>query len=516
MFPVIKNYTIIREIGSGGMAVVYEAVDTRLQRTVALKVLHPHLCNEPAASDRFIREARAAAKIDHPNVVRIFDFGAMDNVLYIVMEYVPGATMERILKVRGAVRPGIAIDIMHEIAVALSQAHNLGIIHRDIKPANILLHKQGRAMLSDFGLAHHLPDPRLTTDDAVAGTPSFMSPEQIVGKSLTAASDIYSWAVCFYTLITGKLPYKTQKFPEIIEDIRWGAIALDPVLMANLPSPFRDLLSRCFATDPLMRVGNASELLRQFEMIKKTPTSIADLRSLCGDIQDEYDAPKTSPNATALLIRGKKCRPLFRAVGATALAVIVALGVYFFGHFFLRTGASSRIEAPAPRTMPPHKELAYKKPPLTTAAPVAPQVTLPRNAAKPPLRTSQTRVSTAPAVDTMQALLDSFNVLSPEPTGSGRFIPKSAGNALQATAPADEKVLAKPDSGGLFVYCDPWATVYADDREIGTTPFKGPVTLPCGPHIIKLTNNYCTTLVDTVTLPADTVLKKRYRLEVKQ
>lgn len=131
--------------------------------------------------------------------------------------------------------PTTVMAIMFQIAEALAQAHALGIIHRDIKPANILLHKQGRAMLSDFGLAHRLPDPRLTTGDAVAGTPSFMSPEQISGKTLSTATDIYSWGVCFYTLVTGILPYSHRSFPGILSEISSGTINLDSGLLKVLP-----------------------------------------------------------------------------------------------------------------------------------------------------------------------------------------------------------------------------------------------------------------------------------------
>jgi tRNA A-37 threonylcarbamoyl transferase component Bud32 len=532
MFPAIKNYTIIREVGSGGMATVYEAVDTRLQRTVALKVLHAHLCREPSASDRFIREAKAAAKMDHPGVVRIFDFGSIDTMLYIVMEYVPGTNLERVLRVRGAVRPAVAVEIMRGIAEALSQAHALGIIHRDVKPANMLLHKQGRVMLSAFGLARHLPDPRLTTDDAVAGTPSFMSPEQIGGKAVSAATDVYSWGVCFYMLLTGKLPYETQKYPEIIEEIRRGAITLDPVLMGSLEPQYHDLLSRSLAADPANRIRDGSELLLQMDQLKKDRSTGVDLKSLCGDIPEEYDAPKTARSGTAVMPRAGKSRaPAAVVLIVTAIAAVFGVGALFFGRL---SGGSALTSHPPATKAEPRPRMRHD----TTLAGQAREVisrmeregsygraqSRARLAIKAPNSTARALTPPKslnpapqpPMDDTSRALLDSFNMISPEPSGKNEFDLTRVAHAFQEKQPIPDKAVSGSDSGRLFVYCEPWATVYADDREIGTTPFKGPVSLPAGVHVIRLVNNYYRPLVDTLTLPADSVLRKRYTLEVKQ
>ncbi len=433
MFPSIKNYTIVREVGSGGMAVVYEAVDTRMQRTVALKVLDPHLCKEPTASDLFISEAKAAAKIDHPNVVRIFDYGAVGAVFYIVMEFVPGTTMERILRVRGALRPTIAMEIMHEIAEALLPAHNAGIVHRNIKPSNILLHKQGRAMLSDFGPAYYLPDSGMTTKDPVHGKPTFMSPEQIRGNSPAASSDIFSWGVCFYTLLTGKLPYGTQKFPEIIEEIRRGAVTPDPVLMASLPPHYHDLLSRCLLIDPAKRIKDGSELLRQINSVKNDRSVNVDLKSLCGDVPEEYDAPKTSRSVAAAGTRKKNKRfPAAAAFAGLTIAVFAGVGSMFFGKLPARLRGPDRVEPQsASLPAPPAKPLPRDTVPTNRAQEVFDKMEREPPAPSPGSPVRKQRLAAKPAIrpvpqpesgpnlllaDTSQALLDSFNMLSPEPT----------------------------------------------------------------------------------------------------
>jgi serine/threonine protein kinase len=440
MLPSIKNYTIVREIGRGGMGVVYEAVDTRVRRTIALKVFQAHVGKDLAASERFIREARAAAKIDHPNIVRIGDFGSVDNMLYIATEYIPGTNMDRILKVRGALRPTIAMEIMREVAEALSKAHDLGIIHRDIKPANILLHKQGRAMLSDFGLAHPPSGQPVPTNDTAVGTASFMSPEQINGKPLTVSSDIFSWGVCFYALLTGKLPYSAQKGPKIIEEIRQGAVVLDPVLMSSLPPEYHDLISRSLAKDSSARIKDASELLRHISSIKNERPTSRDLRSLCGDIPEEYDAPKTSPSRTVIQSRKKKKHFPMLATGIVfVIFMVVGIGIAVFGGSFSRSSVADRAiskpELPkaAPVVSLPHdtarRDQAAPRDTTRSAqaqeifakierkpAPVT-QIMKKKPMAHPPRPPVRNQVESLPYMvnDTTPALLDSFNALSPEP-----------------------------------------------------------------------------------------------------
>ena len=186
--------------------------------------------------------------MDHPNIVRIYDYFIEDNSHYIVMEYVPGVNIEAVLKQREKLETEIALGVMWEIACALSEAHSLGIMHRDIKPANILIHSQGRAMLSDFGLAFHNLDDRLTVDNAVAGTPPFMSPEQLSGKEITSASDIYSWAVTLCTMLTSAL-----QCSEISRNHSGnpGRKVIIDYQDQSLPSCYYELLRRCLLYDPL-------------------------------------------------------------------------------------------------------------------------------------------------------------------------------------------------------------------------------------------------------------------------
>ncbi|MBN1760859.1 MAG: serine/threonine protein kinase [Chitinispirillaceae bacterium] len=494
MVPEITNYTIQREIGVGGMAVVYEATDDRLQRTVAIKVLHPHLCREPSASDRFIREARAAAKIDHPNVVRLYDYSSGENLHYIVMEYVPGSTLERVLKERGPVSPENAVAIMTEIAEALAQAHAIGIIHRDVKPANILLHRQGRAMLSDFGLAHHLPDSRLTTPDAVAGTPSYMSPEQISGSELSAATDIYSWGICLYAIITGKLPYGNDTYPEVLSEIRRGAIRFDDTLLEGLSFRHQDLLLRCLTADPQQRIGDARELLSELDRCGNRRQWLIDVTGMMSSPGETTGAhPSSRPSATMVLSRKSIDRRYFGS-GAVILLLVIASAVFFF-----------RPQKRLPNDNPAGTEMMQPEADLrndSIPGEVERSDTI-RTAAGQPGGMSDTTIQTTVA-----------KRISGEDTA--RPVRKRPSETVVRPVAAGPSVAATVDSGAFFIFCEPWANVRVGDRELGATPFEKPVPLPVGRHVVSLSNGFCIPLTDTVVITAGTVLRKRYRLQVAE
>ena len=507
MYPHIENYTITREIGTGGMAVVYEAVDNRLHRTVAIKVLHPHLCSEPTASDRFMREARAAATIDHPNVVRIYDFFSAGDLHYIIMEYVPGTSLEHILWERGKIDPESAVAIMYQIAEALVQAHGNGIIHRDIKPANILLHVQGRAMLSDFGLAHRLPDVRLTTDDAVAGTPSFMSPEQISGKAISSATDIYSWGVCLYAIVAGTLPYKTAAYPEVLAEISGGRVCPDAGLIGELPAWWHDILYRCLEPDPEKRIGDAAVLtglLNEAEVAR--PPRIDP-----GLLQPQTSRPPVSPtrepvSSTAVIARPsvKKHPVATVSLFVAAVAAMAAAALYIT---LVNSGGKRMPAVPGKETAAAVFELVPGRPDIrdsidrSPAPPVAPVKFSPD----------------LPATSTAAVNQEKEKETGTQPTGQRISVTGMRPAPARDTAsPAVLPEVPAPDSGGLFVACDPWAVVTIDGREIGTTPLAGPVALSAGAHTVRLANGFCEAVTDTVTVPADSILRKRYSLRVSR
>lgn len=210
------DYDIKRELGRGGMAVVFEGVETELNRRVAVKVLPPGMAT-PDTAERFKREARMAASLDHPNIIPVYRVGQADGIQYMAMKFVDGRGLDEIVKDQGALPIPIVIRILADSARALAFAHEHGVIHRDIKGANILIEKDGRVLVTDFGIARAVGDHTITATGMVMGTPSYMSPEQCGGIKLTHQSDQYSLGVLAFQLLTGSLPFESETFVGLVQ-----------------------------------------------------------------------------------------------------------------------------------------------------------------------------------------------------------------------------------------------------------------------------------------------------------
>ena len=256
----IPGYSIQRIIGHGGMATVYLAVQESLGREVALKVLLPSLAKDPVATERFLREARFAAQLHHPNIVAIHDVGVHDGNAYMAMGYEPGGTVANLIE--GREDPRFALRVVRDIAGALDYAHGKGVVHRDVKPENILRRLDGSCVLSDFGIAHALATQTgLTTEGTSIGTPHYMSPEQLRGEKVDGRADLYSLGVVFYQLLTGHLPYQgTDGWAIGMQHIS-APIPRLPEHLGHL----QPLVDALLAKDPAHRVQTGGDLVRRVE-----------------------------------------------------------------------------------------------------------------------------------------------------------------------------------------------------------------------------------------------------------
>jgi beta-lactam-binding protein with PASTA domain len=201
------RYRVEAALARGGMATVYRAVDSRLDRVVALKVMHPELAADNDFVLRFIGEARSAARLSHPNVVGVFDQGEDDGTVFLAMEYVEGRTLRQVLRDRGPLTPAAALQLIRPVLAALGAAHEAGIVHRDVKPENVLVGENGRIKVADFGLARALTDRTTATQGLLLGTVNYISPEQALGEPATPRSDVYSAGIMLYEMLTGSPPH---------------------------------------------------------------------------------------------------------------------------------------------------------------------------------------------------------------------------------------------------------------------------------------------------------------------
>jgi serine/threonine-protein kinase len=267
---VNDRYEIGKRIGRGGMAEIFQARDILLDRPVAMKVLFPEFATDPAFVERFRREAQAAANLNHPNIVAVYDWGKVNNTYYIAMEYVNGRTLADILKQSGTLTPMQVCDVMSEVASALISAHQNGVIHRDIKPGNILVSTTGQIKVADFGIARALGagvEQGLTQTGAVMGTATYFSPEQAQGVSTDQRSDIYSLGVVMYEMLSGVPPFTGENAVAIAyKQVHERAMPLDQRL-TSAPPEVAAIVAKCMEKSPDDRYSSAEEVrdeLRRF------------------------------------------------------------------------------------------------------------------------------------------------------------------------------------------------------------------------------------------------------------
>jgi len=261
MLTRVEKYEITDEIGYGGMATVYRARDTRLDRLVALKVMHPHLQGAKEARARFAREALTVARLRHPGILEIYDYSGEDSdICYIATELLTGPTLKQFADEHQDILAEIAACFVIAVARALKAAHAEGVIHRDVKPENVLIHENREVKLTDFGIALLVDAQSMTTTGQVLGSPGHMAPEQIEGQECGVSSDLFSLGTVLYLLATGKLPFSGKNPHQVLKQIAEGKF-VEPILVkASIGAKLNEIILRCLKTDPKMRYQSASEL----------------------------------------------------------------------------------------------------------------------------------------------------------------------------------------------------------------------------------------------------------------
>jgi serine/threonine protein kinase len=300
----IGSYEIVERLGGGGMAVVYRAVQQPLGREVALKALSPELFQDDGFVKRFEAEAKTLAKLDHPNILPIYDFELADGLAYLTMPLIRGGTLRDVLN-RGPLDTLSAWRYLREIGDGLQHAHDAGIVHRDLKPTNVLIHSDGRAMLADFGLARGAGQPtHLTTVGLAIGTPGYMAPEQVMGHDVDRRADIYAMGVLTFEMLTGRLPFVGANRMEVAYSTVNAPIPSAAKLNAVLPDELDVLLAKVLAKDPAQRPQTVKDLLAQMARLPQrrpvgAPAPAAAVA--VGARSSAQPAPSSAPLETAAM-----------------------------------------------------------------------------------------------------------------------------------------------------------------------------------------------------------------------
>lgn len=276
----LGKYRIVSPLGSGGFGTVYLAEDTWIDKKVAIKVPHKQTLD----FGELLKEPRLLAALGHPNIVAVITAEKQDNVFFIVMEYIPGETLENVIAREGALELSRALDYTCQIANAVDHAHRQGVIHRDLRPANVLVTANDILKVADFGTSRFLEIAAHGT--TVIGSPPYMAPEQFQGKAVFA-SDIYSVGVTMYQMLTGMLPYETPS-PADLERLMRGELVEEPrARNAAVPAPINDIVMKALAPDVSKRYQRANELLEAIlgarKQVRRTPAAVGDMRAPRGD-----------------------------------------------------------------------------------------------------------------------------------------------------------------------------------------------------------------------------------------
>ena len=452
----LGRYEIASALGQGAMGTVYKAVDPLIERTVAIKTISLDLSKEELADfeERFYREAKSAGRLAHPNIVTIYDVGESDNTAYIAMEFLEGQSLREILD-SGAVLPLERIaEIAAQVADGLAYAQEHGIVHRDIKPANIIITRSGTVKITDFGIAH-MPSGSKTHVGMLLGSPKYMSPEQVVGKTVDGRSDIFSLGVVLYEMLTGSAPFGGDNIStlmyRILNEMPVWPSALNPLT----PKAFDRIVARALAKSPDDRYQHAHELA----------DDLRDLAAPAATEPGDGAAPGESATLTAAQHRKPAARK-FLYMGIAALVAVSAAIVYL--------GGMAKVENP----QPPH--------PGATAPAAAEGNSVP-----------------APSGIPSDAAAQPDN--TPHPATADGAGPVAVPDAVPdgVDGPAAQLAFA----------VSPWGEIYIDGKKAGVSPPLKELRVAAGTHRIEIRNLNFPPYSETLDLQPDSTRKIKYKFK---
>jgi serine/threonine-protein kinase len=477
----LGRYEIVEEIGRGAMGVVYRARDPLIDRVVAIKAISVGQSRGEAEAfeKRFDREARSAGRLNHPNIVTIYDVGKNDGIAYIAMELLEGQSLRDILDSGVVLPPTTIADIAAQIADGLTSAHQAGVVHCDIKPANVMVLASGLVKITDFGIAM-LPTGSRTFTGSIAGSPKYISPEQVVGRPVDARSDVFSLGAVLYEVLTGIPPFEGTAVDEILFGVINDKPAPPSGRNASLPQAFDDIVERALAKHPDDRYQSAAEMAE-------------DLRHLA------LVGPRDAMGVAATGARAASLQP-----GDSTLSLYPAANDVESGE---STGASRAVAA-RPRAWWRQPAVRYGVPAAAAVVTVAGLMLMSPGSRQDP---AAARVA-SPQADASSA----SPAASPLAARGGADAPspQAPAAAPMAAAARPEAPAAGPaETARVGFAVTPWGEVWIDGRKTGITPPLREITLAPGKHTIEVRNTTFKPYRQSVELAADASIRIKHKFE---
>ncbi|MBC8204167.1 serine/threonine protein kinase [bacterium] len=483
----IGQYEILDEIAHGPLTTVYSAFEAALNRKVLIKKLHRHLVAENDIRERFVREARACAQINHPNIVEIYNFHISQKDAYLVLEYVDGKNLHQVMSEK-RLPLELSLAIIVEICKGMAYAHERGVIHRDIKPQNILVSKEGQVKISDFGLATLEDSPSLTYQGVVIGTPAYMSPEQAAGKKVDFRTDIFSLGVVFFEILSGVSVFKADSVSKSLRKIISEPIPRINQFRTDLPAKLEKIVDKMLERNPSKRFDTASEIVEEISELSEESNLNVSPKLIRRCLQENETGSTTTAidisKDSGIAVRKNRRRLL--PVYAAVLTALIALTVFLINY---------KPFAPAMYDIVDSSIVKSEIPPLTDSL-IAHRLQSQISDSLPMKEESSTpdtvKIVSQPAQEhsKIDESVGRESVVKNE--SEIEYIKKSPGGikepaktAADNIKPKDESVINDYKTGQLTINCIPWADIYLDDKLLGQPPFAGSFEITPGIH--KLT-----------------------------
>lgn len=547
----LGRYEIVSVIGKGAMGLVYRAVDPLIDRIVAVKTINLDLSKDELAQfeKRFQREVKSAGRLNHPNIVTVFDVGKSDGIAYMAMEFLEGQELRDMLD-SGTVLPNDKIArIIAEVAEGLAYAHDHGVVHRDIKPSNIMILRNGLVKIMDFGVAH-MPTGSRTMAGMVLGSPKYMSPEQVVGQTVDGRSDIFSLGVVLYETLTGHPPFAGDNISNIMYRILNENPSPPNFLNIGLPERFNDIVAKALAKRPEDRYQTAREMSKDLRALEKQILTASrsrraldqqhKLEAAAGSIMPDVTVSMPEEDPASVMPRRKHALAATRwwhsrsftygLISATALTVagLLVVGTMFDhnrqseplivtheapkiaagGHSAAVTAVAKTAQANPPASVASAPAPAVERMPIPAEEPAVPapaSIPLPQFTPLPDARQTPATAGLAftPSGDSLESKLGERNRAKAKAERKKQLAQSSA---------AEDEVATAPNATVTFAIT-PWGEIFVDGRKEGVSPPLTEIRLKPGRHRIEIKNSTFPTYSNVVHLQSSGKLKIKHKFD---